>query len=83
VPKYQAIAQKTLAATFSQPADKPLPDALAEKIRQQYLPISPEQLFLAEDIHLLAYYGKYPLEFTPAKGNETHASPSKASAPGH
>ncbi len=76
--KYQAIAQKTLAATFSQPADKPLPGALAEKIGQLHLPISPEQLSLAEGIHLLAYYGKHSLEFTPAQGSEAHVSPSKA-----
>lgn len=76
--KYQAIAPKTLAAIPSQLADKPLPDALAERIGHLHLPISPEQLSLAEGIHLLAYYGEYPLEFTPAKGNETHVSPSKA-----
>lgn len=76
--KYQAIAQKTLAATFSQLADKPLPDALAEKIRQLHLPISPEQISPAEGIHLLAYYGEYPLEFAPAKRNGRQVSPSKA-----
>lgn len=76
--KYQAIAQKTLAATFSQLADKPLPDALAEKIGQLHLPISPEQISLAEGIHLLAYYGEYSLEFAPAKRNDRQVSPAKA-----
>lgn len=76
--KYRAIAQKTLDTTFSQLADKPLPDALAGKIRQLHLPISPEQLSLAEGIHLLAYHGDYPLEFEPAKENDSQISPSKA-----
>lgn len=40
--KYQGGASKPLAATFSQLADKPLPDALAKRIRQLHLPISPE-----------------------------------------
>lgn len=76
--KYQTIAQKTLAYTFSRLADKPLPDALADKIRQLHLPISPEKLSLAEGIHLAAYYGEYPLDFTPAKRNDALISPSKA-----
>lgn len=76
--KYQAITQKTLAYTFSQLADKPLPDALAEKIRQLHLPIPSDQISLAEGIHLSAYYGGYPLEYAPAKRNDPHVSPSKA-----
>lgn len=76
--KYRAVAQKTLASTFSQLAGKPLPDALAGKIRHLHLPISPGQVSFAEGIHLLAYYGEYPLDFTPAKGNDTYISPSKA-----
>jgi len=75
--KYQAITQKALASTFSQLADQPLPDALAEKIRQLHLPISPDEISLAEGIHLLAYYGEYPLEYTPARGNESRVSPSR------
>ena len=76
--KYQAVAQKNLAHTFSQLADKPLPDALAKKIGQLHLPISPEQLSFAEGIHLLAYYGEYPLDFIPSKRNDRQVSPSKA-----